>query len=659
MATEIRVPTLGESVSEATVGTWFKKVGDTVKADEPIVELETDKVTVEVPAPAAGVLTEIVAQAGETVGLGALLGQIAEGAAGSASAAAPAAAAPAAAPALQHLFWLLLLQCRRLRLLPSLLQTTISTRLTLTVPASVVSRAGCSPCSVHHGRCRSRRAREDDAPAPDDRQAPEGRPEHGCHADHLQRGGHEGRDGPAQQVQGRVREEAWREARLHGFFTKAVTHALKELPAVNAEIDGTDIIYKNYCHVGMAVGTDKGLVVPVIRDADQLSIAGVEKELGRLAKAARDGSLGMADMQGGTFTITNGGVYGSLMSSPILNAPQSGILACTRSRIARRDLPGSRQGKPGRSGTSGSRSLIIYEGGRDGPDGRTGWALHSGAGTFGRLSRPPHHAAGLSRNARAWFSGDRWLAVASLPRRLPAALFGGHSLYPLTGVARFAGWHWPYDHWIVRMMHQYVVELVSLMAIFAFAIVSPGADLAMVMRQSFVHGRRQAIITSVGIGSALMFHVSYTILGIGLIISQSILPFQYREMVRRRVPYLYRHKVLTRRQKDISVQAVSAADEERKQSGLKAYMLVLRRMRSIRSRSSFSYRSSQPLSARIRRCWSSLVMALSWQLPDCVVHRSEHLHDDAAHAGSIFEGQPVDRSRKWLGVYRTGLEACH
>ena len=111
-----------------------------------------------------------------------------------------------------------------------------------------------------------------------------------------------------------------------GFFTKAVTHALKEIPAVNAEIDGTDIIYKNFAHVGMAVGTDKGLVVPVIRDADQLSIAGVEKELGRLAKAARDGTLSMADMQGGTFTITNGGVYGSLMSSPILNAPQSGIL---------------------------------------------------------------------------------------------------------------------------------------------------------------------------------------------------------------------------------------------------------------------------------------------------------------------------------------------
>jgi 2-oxoglutarate dehydrogenase E2 component (dihydrolipoamide succinyltransferase) len=111
-----------------------------------------------------------------------------------------------------------------------------------------------------------------------------------------------------------------------GFFTKAVTHALKELPAVNAEIDGTDIIYKNYCHIGVAVGTDKGLVVPIVRDADQMSIADIEKEIGRLGKAARDGQLSMADMQGGTFTISNGGVYGSLMSSPILNAPQSGIL---------------------------------------------------------------------------------------------------------------------------------------------------------------------------------------------------------------------------------------------------------------------------------------------------------------------------------------------
>jgi 2-oxoglutarate dehydrogenase E2 component (dihydrolipoamide succinyltransferase) len=111
-----------------------------------------------------------------------------------------------------------------------------------------------------------------------------------------------------------------------GFFTKAVTHALKEIPAVNAEIDGQDIIYKNFCHVGVAVGTDKGLVVPVVRDADQMGIAAIEKEIGRLGKAARDGALQMSDMQGGTFTISNGGVYGSLMSTPILNAPQSGIL---------------------------------------------------------------------------------------------------------------------------------------------------------------------------------------------------------------------------------------------------------------------------------------------------------------------------------------------
>ncbi|KAF1854858.1 hypothetical protein Lal_00045150 [Lupinus albus] len=272
------------------------------------------------------------------------------------------------------------------------------------------------------------------------------------------------------------------------------------------------------------------------------------------------------------------------------------------------------KGKPGRSGTSGSRSLIIYEGGRDGPDGRTGWALHSGAGTFGRLSRPPHHAAGLSRNARAWV--DRWLAVASLPRRLPAALFGGHSLYPLTGVARFAGWHWPYDHWIVRMMHQYVVELVSLMAIFAFAIVSPGADLAMVMRQSFVHGRRQAIITSVGIGSALMFHVSYTILGIGLIISQSIYLFNIVKWCG--VAYLIYIGIKSLRagKTDISVQAVSAADEERKQSGLKAYML------------GFAANALNPK-----------------PLPDCVVHRSEHLHDDAAHAAAFSKAsQWIDRA---------------
>ncbi|MDQ1196904.1 2-oxoglutarate dehydrogenase complex dihydrolipoyllysine-residue succinyltransferase [Agrobacterium sp. SORGH_AS 787] len=351
MATEIRVPTLGESVSEATVGTWFKKVGDTVKADEPLVELETDKVTVEVPAPASGVLTEIVAQNGETVGLDALLGQIAEGAAGAATSApapasAPAAPAPAAAPAAA---------------------APAATGSVPPAPAAgkLLSENNLSADQVDGSGKRGQVLKGDvlaavakGVSAPAAAPAPVAAPR------------------PVSAEQDAVREERVKMTRLRqtiarrlkdaqntaamlttynevdmkavmdlrnrykdvfekkhgvklgfmGFFTKAVTHALKELPAVNAEIDGNDIIYKNYCHVGMAVGTDKGLVVPVIRDADQLSIAGVEKELGRLAKAARDGSLGMADMQGGTFTITNGGVYGSLMSSPILNAPQSGIL---------------------------------------------------------------------------------------------------------------------------------------------------------------------------------------------------------------------------------------------------------------------------------------------------------------------------------------------
>ncbi|MEN0119491.1 MAG: 2-oxoglutarate dehydrogenase complex dihydrolipoyllysine-residue succinyltransferase, partial [Agrobacterium cavarae] len=353
MATEIRVPTLGESVSEATVGTWFKKVGDTVKADEPLVELETDKVTVEVPAPASGVLTEIVAQNGETVGLDALLGQIAEGAATSAPApaaapAAPAAPAPAAAPA-------------------AAAPAPAASGSVPPAPAAgkLLSENNLSADQVDGSGKRGQVLKGDvlaavakGVSAPAAAPAPVAAPR------------------PVSAEQDAVREERVKMTRLRqtiarrlkdaqntaamlttynevdmkavmdlrnrykdvfekkhgvklgfmGFFTKAVTHALKELPAVNAEIDGTDIIYKNFCHVGMAVGTDKGLVVPVIRDADQLSIAGVEKELGRLAKAARDGSLGMADMQGGTFTITNGGVYGSLMSSPILNAPQSGIL---------------------------------------------------------------------------------------------------------------------------------------------------------------------------------------------------------------------------------------------------------------------------------------------------------------------------------------------
>ncbi|MBY5332611.1 2-oxoglutarate dehydrogenase complex dihydrolipoyllysine-residue succinyltransferase [Rhizobium leguminosarum] len=360
MATEIRVPTLGESVSEATVGTWFKKVGDAIKADEPILELETDKVTIEVPAPASGTLSEIVVAAGETVGLGALLGQIAEGAA---AAAAPAAAAPAAAPA----------------------QPAAAAQ-PAPVAAAAASSSSASISTMPPAPAASKMLAENNLSADQiDGSGKRGQVLKGDVIAAVAKGISAPAAAPAatpaaargpSTVEDASREERVKMTRLRqtiakrlkdaqntaamlttynevdmkavmdlrnkykdifekkhgvklgfmGFFTKAVTHALKELPAVNAEIDGTDVVYKNYCHVGMAVGTDKGLVVPVIRDADQMSIAEIEKELGRLAKAARDGSLSMADMQGGTFTITNGGVYGSLMSSPILNAPQSGIL---------------------------------------------------------------------------------------------------------------------------------------------------------------------------------------------------------------------------------------------------------------------------------------------------------------------------------------------
>ncbi|WP_105422621.1 2-oxoglutarate dehydrogenase complex dihydrolipoyllysine-residue succinyltransferase [Neorhizobium sp. T25_27] len=359
MATEIRVPTLGESVSEATVGTWFKKVGDTVKADEPLLELETDKVTVEVPSPAAGVLTEIVAANGETVGLGALLGQIDAAAAGTATAApaakpaeaAPAKAAEPAAPA------------------PVAAAATASAAATSMPPAPAAAKIAAdnniSTADIDGSGKRGQVLKGDviaavakGISAPAQAPAAPAAPRPVSSADDASREERVKMTRLRQTIARRLKDAQNTAAMLTtynevdmkavmdlrnrykdvfekkhgvklgfmGFFTKAVTHALKELPAVNAEIDGTDIIYKQYCHVGVAVGTDKGLVVPVVRNADQMSIAEIEKDIGRLGKLARDGQLSMADMQGGTFTISNGGVYGSLMSSPILNAPQSGIL---------------------------------------------------------------------------------------------------------------------------------------------------------------------------------------------------------------------------------------------------------------------------------------------------------------------------------------------
>ncbi|MDX1001430.1 2-oxoglutarate dehydrogenase complex dihydrolipoyllysine-residue succinyltransferase [Sinorhizobium medicae] len=356
MATEIRVPTLGESVSEATVGTWFKKVGDAIKADEPIVELETDKVTIEVPAPAAGTLSEIVAQAGETVGLGALLGQIAEGA--GAAAAAPAAAEKkpepvAAAPAAAARPATAAAPQTSTSMPPAPAAAKLIAENSLSADQidgsgkrgqvlkgdvlAAVAKGISAPAAAEPAQVQAR------APAPAEDAAREERVKMTRLRQTIARRLKDAQNTAAMlTTYNEVDMSAVMSLRskykdifekkhgvklgFMGFFTKAVTHALKELPAVNAEIDGTEIIYKNFCHVGVAVGTDRGLVVPVVRDADQMSIAEIEKEIGRLGKAARDGALSMADMQGGTFTISNGGVYGSLMSSPILNAPQSGIL---------------------------------------------------------------------------------------------------------------------------------------------------------------------------------------------------------------------------------------------------------------------------------------------------------------------------------------------
>ncbi|MBS9722289.1 2-oxoglutarate dehydrogenase complex dihydrolipoyllysine-residue succinyltransferase [Tianweitania sp. BSSL-BM11] len=367
MANEIRVPTLGESVTEATIGKWFKKVGDTVAADEALVELETDKVTIEVPAPAAGTLSEITAAEGETVGVGALLGQIGAAAAGASAGAsakpAAAASAPAGAKQAENTADYGGQNKQEASAAPAAGASGESGN-TQPAPAAakMLSENNLSADQVQGSGKRGQVLKGDVIDAVS-KGAPS-TPSEAPRAAAKQGGSDEAREERVkmtrlrQTIAKRLKDAQNAAAMLTtfnevdmsavmalrtkykdvfekkhgvklgfmGFFTKAITHALKEIPAVNAEIDGTDIIYKNYAHVGMAVGTDKGLVVPVIRDADQMSIAEIEKELGRLAKAARDGQLSVADMQGGTFTITNGGVYGSLMSTPILNAPQSGIL---------------------------------------------------------------------------------------------------------------------------------------------------------------------------------------------------------------------------------------------------------------------------------------------------------------------------------------------
>ncbi|SLN46423.1 Dihydrolipoyllysine-residue succinyltransferase component of 2-oxoglutarate dehydrogenase complex [Pseudoruegeria aquimaris] len=340
-AVDVMVPTLGESVTEATVATWFKSVGDTVAQDEMLCELETDKVSVEVPAPAAGVLTEIVAPEGTTVEASAKLAVISASGAAPARAAAPAAAASAPAAA-------------------------ATGKDVEDAPAAkkMMAEAGLAAGSVQ-GTGRDGRVMKEDvqkalaagaaaAKAP----APAAAPRAPVPAEDAAREERVKMTRLRQTIARRLKDAQNTAAILttynevdmtevmalrkeykdlfekkHGvrlgfmsFFTKACCHALKEVPEVNAEIDGTDIVYKNFVHMGVAAGTPQGLVVPVIRDADKMSFAEIEKAIAEKGKRAREGKLSMAEMQGGTFTISNGGVYGSLMSSPILNPPQSGIL---------------------------------------------------------------------------------------------------------------------------------------------------------------------------------------------------------------------------------------------------------------------------------------------------------------------------------------------
>jgi len=349
--TDIRVPTLGESVTEATVGKWFKQPGDAVAVDEPLVELETDKVTLEVPAPAAGVLGEITASNGATVAVGALLGQIQDGA-GAVAAAKPAAAAAAPKPAEAPKPAPAPAAASAMPLPPSVKKiaaesgvdpskidgTGVRGQVTKGDMLNAIERAAAQPTPVP-------------SPAPVQMRAPslpdDAAREERVHMTRLR-----------QTIARRLKDAQNTAAMLTtfnevdmssvmglrnqykdlfekkhgvklgfmGFFVRACLQALKEIPAVNAEIDGNDLVYKNYYHVGIAVGTDKGLVVPVVRDADHMSLAEIEKTISAFGKRAREGALKIEEMQDGTFTITNGGVYGSLMSTPILNAPQSGIL---------------------------------------------------------------------------------------------------------------------------------------------------------------------------------------------------------------------------------------------------------------------------------------------------------------------------------------------
>ncbi len=389
MPTEIRVPNLGESIVEATVGQWFKQAGDTVSAAEPLVELETDKVTVEVPAPTTGVLAEIAVKTGETVPVGALLGAISEGdgkakptkakpeaatlslAAAEASAIAEEPALRAAAPT----------EPKTLEREPQRREEVSAEEMPPSPAArKLIAEAGLGAHDVKGSGRRGQVLKPDvlaNRPAApvtsiegaaeallrrEPKPKPSAPPRAPLAPDDASREERvrmtrlrltiakrlkEAQDtaamlttfndvdmGALMQLRKEYREAFEKKHGVKlgfmGFFVKAAVQALKEIPAVNAEIDGEDIVYKNYYHIGVAVGTERGLVVPVLRNADQLSLAEIETQIAEFGARAREGKLALEEMQGGTFTVSNGGVYGSLLSTPILNAPQSGILGMHR-----------------------------------------------------------------------------------------------------------------------------------------------------------------------------------------------------------------------------------------------------------------------------------------------------------------------------------------
>lgn len=336
MSVEVRVPALGESVSEATIATWFKQPGEAVAVDDMLCELETDKVTVEVPSPVAGTLGEIIAAEGATVAVDALLATINEGAA-AAPTAKPAAApepAPAApgkdvenAPAAKKAMAEAGLSADKVtgtgrdgRIMKEDVQAAIVAAPKASEPAAVPRAPVAADDAAREERVKMTRLRQTIARRLKDSQNTAAILTTFNEVDMTEV------MALRNQYKDLFLQKHGVKLGFMSYFTKACCHALKEVPEVNAEIDGTDIVYKNFVHMGVAAGTPSGLVVPVIRDADAMSFAEIEKAIAEKGARARDGKLSMAEMQGGTFTISNGGVYGSLMSAPILNPPQSGIL---------------------------------------------------------------------------------------------------------------------------------------------------------------------------------------------------------------------------------------------------------------------------------------------------------------------------------------------